>query len=507
MKPDDSKRQFRLTYWRIARKRCLPVLGALMMFMVAAGPALAAVDDDVDISGAIARDILIEQLESRGLAPPVASGLTFKDYIYSNAGKARYDAIVGVWLDAEGQMVPSHEWQLTHKDYCKERARTPLKATQLLRFKMHRTKEIWNGRIRYQYRVAAGMADEPGTYFPDHAHLRRQHVADFTVMQSHNPDSDLMNNPDYEGLRPPMTEAWNGLNPEISAPLSACGDLLVEHVSGNAVGEQIEFLAGYKGYYARTLEYTWDFGDGTTSQDQGKNPRHVYAREGTYKVTVTVEGNVDGKPLEQATGSVNVVIGDELALVFSSRIEQTFPGGHFLQEFQSTVPLVIGADSVFEGQAPLRSVRMENTYQDEMMENIGCSLAPRDGMLEVRAILPRSVEGATDGIDVSLTIPSDPSRPRFQSVPGVEVTCPPVAGFASMIKKVLDGMGAHWWMSFQMMHIEDLQGEGEYGFTGWRAANEPRVIARKTFNREQRLDGNQTLRESTTIEIRGGSGL
>src|SRR5262249_48491363 len=38
-------------------------------------------------------------------------------------------------------------------------------------------------------------------------------------------------------------------------------------------------------------EYDWDFGDGTTSQDE--NPVHSYAKQGFYNVTLTVYSSIN----------------------------------------------------------------------------------------------------------------------------------------------------------------------------------------------------------------------
>lgn len=488
--------------WRVVSGRFLAAWVVTLCLAGVTAPVLAAGGDSVVISTAIAKKLLIEQLQSRNLVP-ATSDLSLEDYIYSNAGQERLDPIVGVWLDAEGQMVPDPAWQDTHKAYCKYRARPPLKATQLLRFKMHRPDERGGGKVRYQYTVVAGLMDVSN---PDKWYLRRQHRGESTVMQSDNSKFAVMDNPDDDGLLEPMKDAWDGLNPVVTAPLGPCDKIHVEHVSGHTVGKNIKFLVGYQDARSPKLEYHWDFGDGSKSVDGGQSAVHVYAKEGTYTVTVRVEGTVGGRQVAPDTGTVNVVIGDnQLELVFSSRIEQQFPDGHFVQKFQSTVPLAIGAGSVFEGQAPLHSVQMENTYQAQMMRQLKCSLAPRDGVLKVSASLPESTRGAA-GVDVTLIMPVDPTRPSLQAVPGVEVTCPPMPGFAAMMKKVLDGMGANWWMAFQIFHKDELQGKGEYGVVDWQPSSDPGVIARKTYRREMRLDSDQTLQETTTLEIRGGSG-
>ncbi|MGY1424912.1 PKD domain-containing protein [Lysobacter sp. A289] len=493
----DHKRLFAPT-WRIACRRYLPALAILVLWVSIAEPALALDEDPVGISSPIAEDVLIEQLQSRGLVPPSGSDLTLEDYIYRGAGQSRFDGTVGVWLGSDGNMIPSREWQDRHEDHCKNRARSPREAAQLLSFEMMRVREKADGKDRSQYWVYGQLIDTATNL------IQKKHEGETSVMQADNTSAGVMNNPDRDGLPPAMDAAWDGLNLNIGAPVGPCGDIRVEHVSGNAVGDEVEFLAGYTDTHAPSLTYAWDFGDGTTSEDAGRRPRHVYAKKGTYTVTVRVEGKVDGKQVEPGIGSVSVVIDDnQLKLVFSSRIEQNFPNGRFLQEFQSTVPLAMGANSVFEGQAALRSVQMDNSYQDQMMASTGCTLSPRKGVLKVSATLPQSLKQSADGIKVSMTVPMDPARSMFEAVPGVDVTCPPPAGGLGMA--VLKGMGAHWWMSFQMLHIDDLQAQSEFGFADWQPSNDPGVIARKTYRREKRIDGDQTLREVTTMEIRGSA--
>lgn len=40
--------------------------------------------------------------------------------------------------------------------------------------------------------------------------------------------------------------------------------------------------------------YNWDFGDGSSNNGTTAAPSHVYARAGTYTVTLTVSGNYSG---------------------------------------------------------------------------------------------------------------------------------------------------------------------------------------------------------------------
>lgn len=212
-----------------ARRRRVPALSlSLSLLLVAlAGPSSAAgADDGVDISGAIARDVLIDQLQSRNLDIPAGSDLTLRDYIYNNAGQARTHASVGVWLDADGHMVPSPDWQKRHKDYCKSSGNSPRKATQLLAFKMTRERQKADGKARSQYWVFAQLSDI------NSGKIREQHEGQSSVMQADNRRSGVGNNPDAEGLPPAMDAAWDGLSVNVGAPLSPCQDKEEEKTTG-----------------------------------------------------------------------------------------------------------------------------------------------------------------------------------------------------------------------------------------------------------------------------------
>jgi alpha-galactosidase len=63
------------------------------------------------------------------------------------------------------------------------------------------------------------------------------------------------------------------------------------------IGETIGFSASTAGGAVPATEYTWDFGDGTTTR--GGRVAHAYTHEGTYKVHVRAEG-VDGIAAEKS---------------------------------------------------------------------------------------------------------------------------------------------------------------------------------------------------------------
>jgi PKD repeat protein len=56
-----------------------------------------------------------------------------------------------------------------------------------------------------------------------------------------------------------------------------------------------------------SITYRWDFGDGATSTD--KNPKHSYAKRGTYKVSLIVAN--DNKAFDTAQQTVSVILGQQ----------------------------------------------------------------------------------------------------------------------------------------------------------------------------------------------------
>ena len=57
------------------------------------------------------------------------------------------------------------------------------------------------------------------------------------------------------------------------------------------VGQTVQFTDQSTDPDGKIQSWSWDFGDGTTSTE--RNPRHQYAREGTYTVKLTVTDNDD----------------------------------------------------------------------------------------------------------------------------------------------------------------------------------------------------------------------
>lgn len=478
------------------RRRCLPVLATCLALASVAGNALA--DDSGEVPAATAMSVMAEVLQSRGLTPPANSGLSMGDYIESNAGQAG-ERRVWVSIGPEGNIIPGAEWRDGHKEYCKQRARETLEPAQRIRFKLNRLTETDAGKTRYQYFVFGGVIDTAT------GSINHQQEWESSVMQDIGATSGVRENPDADALFALMSEAMDGMPLKPRAMVGPCGEIRLEHVSGSQVGEPIVFQAGFQGSYGRYLNYTWDFGDGSAPEDIGKRAQHVYARNGTYPVTVTVEG----KDVEPSSKTLEVVIGGSLALHFSSRIEMRAPGDtRIVSKFESVVPLSISADGTFQGSAPLRNVEMSNSAADRMVTALGCTVTPRDGVLEARATLP-DVSGKTaGGTEVSVTIPHDRSRPIQEAVPGADVRCPNLEGnpVGPLMRQAVAGIGATWWTSFVASHEREVQADGSFHFSEWEATDDPGVIARKVYRNTLTLEGPSSVNEVTTLEIRGGSG-
>ncbi|RLF50419.1 MAG: hypothetical protein DRN11_04695, partial [Thermoplasmata archaeon] len=76
--------------------------------------------------------------------------------------------------------------------------------------------------------------------------------------------------------------------------------------SGPKVGTKIFFKSNSYDEDGEIVYYLWEFGDGTTSNEQ--NPSHTYTKPGEYKVKLTVIDNYG----EESTTTITVsVAGDE----------------------------------------------------------------------------------------------------------------------------------------------------------------------------------------------------
>jgi PKD repeat protein len=98
-------------------------------------------------------------------------------------------------------------------------------------------------------------------------------------------------------------------------------------VVGAVVGETIQ----YRDLSENTVtSWLWDFGDGTTSDQQ--NPHHVYQQEGNYTVTLTVSNSAGSDKIE--IENYISVASNEFKLALSSELNLTL---------RSLVTLLVGA--------------------------------------------------------------------------------------------------------------------------------------------------------------------
>jgi len=61
-----------------------------------------------------------------------------------------------------------------------------------------------------------------------------------------------------------------------------------DFTAASELGCSLPFIAEFINLSENGITYSWDFGDGTTSTDE--NPTHVYTTEGTFTVTLSVDG-------------------------------------------------------------------------------------------------------------------------------------------------------------------------------------------------------------------------
>ncbi len=116
--------------------------------------------------------------------------------------------------------------------------------------------------------------------------------------------------------------------------------------------------------------YTWDFGDGTTSNDA--NPVHSFANSGTYNVMLTVITNAGCTATYQVQGgivigSVNAMIGAPDSVCINTPV--TF--------LNNSVPVAISSlwtfeDGTISTQAnPVRTYPVPGTYQVQLVSDFG----------------------------------------------------------------------------------------------------------------------------------------
>lgn len=477
-----------------------PLLVWLMLSLLIASPWAQA----AEISPATARSALVDVLADRGKMAPETSNLTLNDYINIHTTtdeNGERGVSLTVPLDDRGRMIPNQKWRDAHPEYCRMQAReTAIPSKQLL-FKMVKIREAADTQ-----RVK-GLEDEDGKavriYYSTEAHLvslggevknriGKASSSEATWMEIQK-SRYALGNPDRQMLNQTLGEALDKLGAKVGKPTHGCGEIRLEHLSGEMVGEPVSFLAGYQGYYGKTLDYRWDFGDGSSNDANSKQVSHVYTEEGTYAVTV----HVSGKHIEPGSQTIDVTIKDGLVLDFSSQVSASGNTPERTIKVAATVPLTRQSDTLLTGSAPLRNVQTSV----HGLSQVGCAAGSTyGGRLDVSVNWPGP--DATGGPQVSLTIP-DGERP------GVKVSCDASPMPAMAHQRIIERIGNSWWLLFRELHGAEQQADGSFLFEGLEANQEgaeTAVVATQASSQSRQITdaegGNITLQDTITIELR-----
>lgn len=92
--------------------------------------------------------------------------------------------------------------------------------------------------------------------------------------------------------------------PENKIPTVTMADSVVTHDNTTAGGTVKFDITAADEDEDDTLTFSWDFGDGETSDEE--DPEHIYAANGSYDVTVTVSDGTD-----EATATATVIVGNQ----------------------------------------------------------------------------------------------------------------------------------------------------------------------------------------------------
>ena len=281
--------------FRLPAAACLLALLAV----VPAGPVRAQDGGGSEtVSGSEAIDALAQLMRSRGLTP--AEGFSVADYIETRTTQGSDGAIrhVRLHIGPDGHVIPKPEWRTYHPTYCKQQARYMQETDKVLDFKIIRITESANGVTRNQLTVFARLQDRASDGTLTTVQQREGEATNMTGVQR----------ADEGDVADALAAAYAKLQGGVQAPASPCGEVRLKHVAGEEEGDAFVFQAGFQGSYGRYLDYTWNFGDGSGPVSGGKRARHVYDEDGTYEVSVYVEGE-NAEP-GMATIEVEVEGGD-----------------------------------------------------------------------------------------------------------------------------------------------------------------------------------------------------
>jgi hypothetical protein len=452
----------------LLRWACLP---AFVLLVALTAPPCAAQDGDSEtVSAAEATDALAQAMRARGLTPPSESDLSLEDHISTHVDGSNQH--VSLTIGPDGHAIPSGEWQDLRRNYCKRQARYMRGASTLLDFEIYRNRERLDGVVRNQLFVFARLIDvESGKSIEQ----REGKASNITGEQRAS-----------EGYAAEALEAaFAKMERQPKAPDGPCGEVRLKHVEGEKVNDAFVFRAGFRGF-GKALVYTWDFGDGSETAVGRSLQRatHVYDAEGTYEVSVRVEGTAHGKPIEPGVGTVSVTVGGGLTLFFSSKIEQGAHGGEYqaISRYEADIALTPGENSTtYEGKALLRNVE----HFISLLEGAPCTAQPGSAGMSARVTLPE--EAPATQVEVVLVVD--------EAFPEAALSCE-YPGIAGRFRR----MATVWWPGFAVMHEGDF-GKGGFLVTGWEWVDDPVVVARKVYSGSLSRES-VTMSEETTIEIR-----
>lgn len=461
------------------------ILATLLMV-----PLFAAAQDGSEVNppanAAIMQEYFIDYLTDNGFVPEPDQGLRIEDYvtIRDSAGHPT----VGVYIDENGLLTPTPAWHEFNEEYCMHYARYKTPSTNVLQIEVIKTTETDAGMTRSLYNFFARNID---------MHTSRLDVAaddTYTVMYDASQDSGgIRNNPDYEAMEMIIPGMLDDLfaSSGVTGIADPCGDIRVEHVSGDQIGEDVYFLAGFEGGFGTHLTYTWDFGDGSTPAELDKTPTHVYNEEGTFTVTVTVSGD----NVEPMTGTVDVTIGGSYALYFQTTTTGDFPEGLNLRTaVEGEIPIAATEDGTFFGEGMISGTVFEGSIVAQLQQL--CTFTLVDGLMRAEVQDLNSPSETVVGLWFDLSGSGD-----FSGLPGANLNCPSAAGMP-MFETAFAGIGKIWWAAFAGIHAVHFNPDNmaSMDFTGFSAGSGD-VVSSATISDTFVEDG-ASFNQTTVIEIR-----
>ena len=440
--------------FRLCRVALLP---ALLVAVALASPARAQDGGGAQtVSGAVAIDALAQAMRGRGWTP--VGDLSLADYIGTEVQDSG-TRHVKLWVGPDGRAIPKPAWQTYHPTYCKQQARYLQGAAKVLNFKL--------------------------TSIPPDGYNA---FAQFIDVETGVIEEQQEGGQGQGGVAWAIDAAWGKMNTGVGAPTGPCGEVRLRHVQGEEVDDVFVFQAGFQGSYGQSLDYTWDFGDGSAPVSGGKRARHTYDAEGTYEVSVRVEG----ENVEPGVGTVSVVVGDEaeLTLFFSSKVElRGGPGYRKNSHYEAEIALRPGAGSMqYEGAGPVQNV--DYSFDIGIPGTPGnptCTMSPQAGVLNAQVTLPPQGGASARQIEATLF------PPNKDAIPFADIRCEYHGRV--MIEKKMFGLFGVRPVFGGANSVKPLH------YTGWERSNSPGVVARKV----QTGSGSRslfTISEETTLEIR-----